>query len=62
MLEVRLCKPAIYKLKILGGRKFEHYKSMRGITERGDPIFKVQWGKAKGGDTIFDLISWGKKL
>ena len=28
MLEVRLCKPAIYKLKILGGGKFEYYKSM----------------------------------
>ena len=64
MLEVRLCKPAIYKLKILGGGKFEYYKSM-GQPQKvgvggGDRIFKVQWGEAKKGDTIFDLnLVWG---
>ena len=51
MLEVRLCKPAIYKLEILGGGKFEYYKSM-GQPQKvggGDQIFKVQWGKQKRG-------------
>ena len=50
MLEVGLCKPAVYKLKILGGGKFEYYKSMGGTTKMGgDQIFKVQWGETKGG-------------
>ena len=50
MLEVCLCKPAIHKLKILGGVKFEYYKSMGRTTKkgRGGQIFKVQWGKQKG--------------
>ena len=66
MLEVRLCKPAIYKLKILGRGKFEYYKSMGENTKReGNQIFKIQWGKAKGraGGMIFYLnLVWGKTL
>ena len=49
-----MCKPAVYKLKILGWGKFESYKSMGGTTKRGgDHIFKVQWGEAKGRDYDF---------
>ena len=60
MLEVRLCKPAIYKLKILGGGKFEYYKSMGqpqkvGVGGGGDRIFKVQWGESKKGGHDFWL-------
>ena len=62
MLEVRLCKPAIYKLKILGGGKFEYYKSTGKSQKGGDQIFKVQWREAKGaGGTIFDLNLVGEK-
>ena len=62
VLEVCLWKPAVYKLKILGGGKFESYKSMGGTTKRGGAhIFKVQWGKQKGGITIFDLNLVGEK-
>ena len=60
MIEVRLCKPAIYKLKILVGG-FQYYKSI-GVTTKqwwggvgwggvgwwDNKIFKVQWGEAKG--------------
>ena len=46
VLEVRLCKPSIYKLRILGGGKFEYYKSMGGTTKKGG---NKQWGEAKGG-------------
>ena len=57
MLEVCLCKPAIYRLKILSGAKFESYKSMGGMTKReGEPNFQSSVGEAKeGGITIFDL-------
>ena len=58
VLKVRLRKPAIYKWKILGGGKFEYYKSM-GITKKrgeggggecgGNQVFKVRWGETKGG-------------
>ena len=34
MLVVSLCKPVIHKLKILGGRKLEYYKSIGGTTKR----------------------------
>ena len=66
MLEVCLCKLAIYKLKILGRGKFEYYKSMGGTTKRGgEQIFKVQWGGrvwgAKGGNTILDFSTFGHK-
>ena len=48
MLEVCLCKPAIYKLKILGGGKFESYKSMRGTTKKGGTKFlKFSGGKQR---------------
>ena len=53
---VCLCKPAIYKLKILGGGKFEYYKSIGGTTKRGEPNFESPMGKAKfkfsGGKTL----------
>ena len=69
MLEVRLCKPAIYKLKILGRGKFEYYKSMGGTTKTRDQIYKVQWGEAKGGGggTLFDITlvlgePWGETM
>ena len=65
MLEVRLCKPAIYKLKILGGGKFEYYKSTGKSQKGGDQIFKVQWGggSKRGRDTVFDFnLVGGKNL
>ena len=50
MLEVCLCKPAIYKLKILGGEEFQYYKSMGRTTKNGEnQIFKVQLGGVGGG-------------
>ena len=59
VLKVRLRKPAIYKWKILGGGKFEYYKSM-GITKKrgegggesvaGIKFLKFGGGKQKGGD------------
>ena len=50
MLVVSLCKPVIHKLKILGGRKLEYYKSMGGNHEKvgGGQILKFQLGEAKG--------------
>ena len=46
VLEVCLYKPTVYKLKNLGGGKFESYKSMGGTTKR--------WGGGgKGGGTKF---------
>ena len=53
MLEVHLCKPAIYKLKILGGGKFEYYKSM-GQPQKvgvggGTKFLKFNGGKQKRG-------------
>ena len=57
-----MCKLAIYKLKILGGRRgFEYYKSIEGTTKRGEPICKVQWGEQKGAITILDLNLVGGK-
>ena len=51
VLEVRLYKPAVYKLKIWGKGKIEYYKAMEGTKKKGrNQIFKVQWGS-----TIFDL-------
>ena len=50
MLEVHLCKPANYKLKILVEGGFKYYKSMGGTTKSGeDQIFKVQQGEARRG-------------
>ena len=67
MLEVCLCKLAIYKLKILGRGKFEYYKSMGGTTKRGggNKFLKFSgggegWG-AKGGNTILDFSTFGHK-
>ena len=54
MLEICLCKPAIYKLKILGGGKCESYKSMGGTTKTG--------GSKREGITIFDLNLVGGNL
>ena len=42
---VSLCKPVIYKLKILGGGKREYYKSM-GEPQQGRSIF---WDSIGGG-------------
>ena len=64
MLDVRLCKPAIYKLKILGRGKFEYYKLIGGggggwgrgkKKEGGTKFLKFSGGGQKGADTIFDL-------
>ena len=47
MLEVRLCRPGKFKLKILGGGKFE-YKSTVVTTKRGVTKFlKFNGGEAK---------------
>ena len=64
MLEVRLCKPAIYKLKILGRGKFEYYKSMGEVQKgRGTKFLKFSGGKQKAGGMIFYLnLVWGKTL
>ena len=64
MLEVRLCKPAVYKLKILVKGKFEYYKAMEGTkTKGGTKSLKFSGGKKSGGSTIFDLnLVVGKAL
>ena len=64
MLEVRLYKPAVYKLKILGKGKIEYYKAIKGTKKKGgNQIFKVQWGKKKWGEHDFWLrFSGGKRL
>ena len=62
MLEVCLCKLAIYKLKILGRGKFEFYKSM-GEPQKGgggDQIFKV--GSKRGDYDFWLKFSGGKNL
>ena len=49
VLEFCLCKPTVYKLKILGGGKFDYYKSMGEPQKGGNQIFKLQMGgKQKG--------------
>ena len=60
MLEVCLCKPAIYKLKILDGDGVGVGGGVGGggglnTKKRGVQIFKVQWGEEKGGDYDFWL-------
>ena len=62
MLVVCLCKPAIYKLKILGGGNFNIINQSEEPQKRGNQIFKVHWEGAKGGDTIFDLHLLGETL
>ena len=65
MLEVRLCRPGKFKLKILGGGKFEYYKSTVVTTKRGVTKFlKFNGGKAKrrGGGTFFGLNLVGGKI
>ena len=49
VLEVCLCKPAIHKLKIFSGEKFEYYKSMGEPQKGGNQILKVQLGEEKRG-------------
>ena len=49
VLEVCLCKPATYKLKILGGGKFKYYKSMGGTAKRGGTKFLKFSGGGGGG-------------
>ena len=59
VLDVRLCKPAIYKLKILGKGKFEYYKLIGGggdgWEQKGGAkqVFKIHWGGIKRGRTRF---------
>ena len=62
MLDVRLCKPAIYKLKILGRGKFEYYKLIGGggrgrgnKKEGGTKFLKFSGGGTKGGGHDFWL-------
>ena len=64
MLEVCLCKPAIYKSNISGGGKFEFYKSTGGTAKRrgGTKFLKFSGGEAKGRITIFDLNLVGGDL
>ena len=67
MLEVRLCRPGKFKLKILGGGKFEYYKSTVVTTKRGVTKFlKFNGGKAKrrgvGGHVFWLKFSGGKNL
>ena len=59
MLEIHLCKPAIYELRILGGGKFECYKSVGRTTKKVGPS-SVGESKRKGGGHDFWLkFSWG---
>ena len=65
MLVVSLCKPVIHKLKILGGRKLEYYKSMGGNHEKvgGGANFEVSVGGSKWGvDKYFDSNLVGSNL
>ena len=65
MLVVSLCKPVIHKLKILGGRKLEYYKSMGGNHEKvgGGANFEVSVGGSKRGvDKYFDSNLVGSNL
>ena len=63
VLVVSFCKPVIHKLKVLGGRKLEYYKSMGGPQESGgNQILQFQWGEAKGRNTIFDSNLVGGNL
>ena len=63
MLVVHLCKPAIYKLKILGGGEFEYYKSNGGTTKKvGEPNFgSPVEAKGGGGGHNFDSNLVGRK-
>ena len=61
VLEVCLCKPAIHKLKIFSGEKFEYYKSMGEPQKGGNQILKVQLGEEKRGITIFNVNLVGRK-
>ena len=50
MLVVSLCKPVIYKLKILGGGNLNIINQWGNHKKGGvDQILKFQWGGAKGG-------------
>ena len=60
MLVVCLCKPAIYKLKILGGGNFNIINQSEEPQKRGNQIFKVHWEGAKGGTRFLTYIYWGK--
>ena len=62
MLEVRLCKPAIYKLEILGGGKFEYYKSMVQSQKVGGEtkFLKFNGGKQKRGTQFWLKFSVGE--
>ena len=57
MLKVHLCKPAMYKLKILGVGKFEYYKSVGGTTKRGGGAAHDFWLKFSGGKTLEETMN-----
>ena len=57
VLVVSLCKPVVYKLKILDGGKLQYYKWMGGTTkkrEEGTKFWNFSGGKQKRRNTIFD--------
>ena len=57
VLVVSLCKPVVYKLKILDGGKLQYYKWMGGTTkkrEKGTKFWNFSGGKQKRRNTIFD--------
>ena len=57
-----MCKPVICKLKILGGGNLNIINLWGNHKKRGNQIFEVQWGEAKGGgNTTFDLKLVGEK-
>ena len=55
VLVVSLCKPVVYKLKILDGGKLQYYKWMGGTTKKGRraPNFEISVGESKRGGTRF---------
>lgn len=62
MLVVSFCKLVIHKLKILEGGNLNIINQCGEPQEGGNQILNFQWGKQKGGHTIFDsdLVGWGK--
>ena len=60
-LEVRLCKPAIYKLKVLGRGDLIIINQWGNHKKGGTKFLKFSGRKQKRGDTIFDLTSVGEE-
>ena len=59
MLEIHLCKPAIYELRILGGGKFECYKSVGRTTKKVGPSSVGESKREGGGHDFWLKFSWG---